>query len=244
MTESTSSSPEATRLEALRACGVLDTEVDPRFGEIAAMACTALDLPGAMITVLTEDQQQILACVGCELSNTPREASFGDAVLRAPADQDLFVLEDASQDTRFAIHPLVLGGPKLRSFIAAPLTLGEHRLGMLAVFDTRPGAASERVRKLLPMLAKRAVDLLELHRAAAEVGHVREHLDSLSTLIPMCSHCRRVRDEKNVWQTLERLVQAKTGSRFTHGICPDCVRERYPDAADDLLRGRHRHRRR
>lgn len=243
MTESTSSSPEATRLEALRACGILDTE-DPRFGEIASMARAALDMPGAMIAVLTEDQQHILANVGCELSNTPRESSFGDAVLQAPADQELFVVEDASQDPRFAIHPLVLGGPQLRSFIAAPLIVGEHRMGMIAVFDTSPGPPDERVRMLLPMMAKRVVDLMELHRAAVEVGKAREHLDSLNCLIPMCSHCRRVRDEKNVWQTLERLVQAKTGSRFTHGICPDCVRERYPDAADDLLRGRGRHRRR
>lgn len=244
MTESTSSSPEAARLEVLRSCGTLDAEADPRFGEIASMACAALDLPGAMLVVLSEDQQQVLACVGCELSNTPRASSLGEAVLQAPADQALFVVEDASQDPRFAIHPLVIGEPRLRMFAAAPLVLGEHRLGMLAVFDARPGAPNERLRELLPMLARRAVDLLELHRAAAELAHVRAHLDSLSTLIPMCSHCRRVRNEDHVWQTLERLVQAKTGSRFTHGICPDCVRERYPDAADDLLRGRHRGRRR
>ena len=89
---------------------------------------------------------------------------------------------------------------------------------------------------MLANIARQTIELLEHRLTAARLGTALARLQTMATLIPICSHCRKVRDEANQWLTLERLVQAKTGSRFTHGICPDCVREHYPAAADELLR--------
>jgi hypothetical protein len=86
------------------------------------------------------------------------------------------------------------------------------------------------------MLAVQVVELFELRQTEVQLEGAMQRIRTLATLIPICSHCRKVRDDENHWSTLERLVQAKTGSRFTHGICPECVREHYPDAADELLR--------
>lgn len=44
----------------------------------------------------------------------------------------------------------------------------------------------------------------------------------LKEMIPMCVYCRKVRDEHDYWDMVESYIQKETGSRFSHGACPDC----------------------
>ena len=55
----------------------------------------------------------------------------------------------------------------------------------------------------------------ELQSALAEVRTLRE-------ILPLCSYCRKVRDDEDYWQTVESYVSRHTGTRFSHGICPEC----------------------
>ena len=65
----------------------------------------------------------------------------------------------------------------------------------------------------------------------------------LRGLIPVCSYCNRVRDDKGRWQSIEAYVRDRSEADFSHGICPDCFREhgRDPDrdAAGDEPPGDH-----
>ncbi|MEA3208739.1 MAG: hypothetical protein QOE70_1796 [Chthoniobacter sp.] len=47
----------------------------------------------------------------------------------------------------------------------------------------------------------------------------------LQDIIPMCSYCNKVRDGVDYWQRVETYIRARTGSRFSHGVCPDCYDE-------------------
>jgi sigma-B regulation protein RsbU (phosphoserine phosphatase) len=49
----------------------------------------------------------------------------------------------------------------------------------------------------------------------AEIRQLRE-------LIPICIYCRKVRDEHDYWEQVETYIQKETGSRFSHGACPEC----------------------
>lgn len=55
----------------------------------------------------------------------------------------------------------------------------------------------------------------ELREALAEVNVLRD-------ILPMCSYCRRVRDDEQYWHSVENYISAHTSTRFSHGICPDC----------------------
>ena len=44
----------------------------------------------------------------------------------------------------------------------------------------------------------------------------------LQEMIPICVYCRKVRDEHDYWDMVESYIQKETGSRFSHGACPDC----------------------
>lgn len=49
----------------------------------------------------------------------------------------------------------------------------------------------------------------------AEIRQLRE-------MIPICAYCRKVRDEDDYWERVETYIQKETGSRFSHGACPEC----------------------
>jgi PAS domain S-box-containing protein len=55
----------------------------------------------------------------------------------------------------------------------------------------------------------------ELQAALAEVR-------TLQDILPICSYCRKVRDDENYWQTVEGYIAQRTTTRFSHGICPSC----------------------
>jgi len=51
----------------------------------------------------------------------------------------------------------------------------------------------------------------------------------LSGLLPICSCCKKIRDDKGYWNQLEAYIQTHSEAEFTHGICPECVRKLYPN---------------
>jgi len=44
----------------------------------------------------------------------------------------------------------------------------------------------------------------------------------LESFLPICSYCKNVRDDKNYWQRIETFLHARTGTNFSHGVCPEC----------------------
>jgi PAS domain S-box-containing protein len=64
----------------------------------------------------------------------------------------------------------------------------------------------------------------ELQAALAEVQTLRE-------ILPICSYCKKIRDDENYWQTVEGYISQATGMKFSHGICPTC----YESEVEPLL---------
>lgn len=55
-----------------------------------------------------------------------------------------------------------------------------------------------------------------------------EELRQLRSLLPICSSCKKIRDDQEYWQNVEDYLEAHHEIDFTHGICPDCARRLYP----------------
>ncbi|MBI5521522.1 MAG: PAS domain S-box protein [Desulfarculus sp.] len=50
----------------------------------------------------------------------------------------------------------------------------------------------------------------------------------LSGLLPICANCKKIRDDKGCWQSIEKYIHERSEADFSHGICPDCVKLLYP----------------
>jgi phosphoribosyl 1,2-cyclic phosphodiesterase len=141
---------EASRLETLRALGLLDTAPDPRFDRITALAAEAFQVPIALVSLVDENRQWFKSCVGLEASETSREVAF---CAHAILERDLLVVPDALADARFADNPLVTGAPHVRFYAGVPLHVGDTTpIGTLCLIDTRPRELEARQVELLRSL--------------------------------------------------------------------------------------------
>jgi phosphoserine phosphatase RsbU/P len=59
-------------------------------------------------------------------------------------------------------------------------------------------------------------------RVAERILRFTTEIHQLKDLIPICSYCRKIRNDDNYWQLVEVYINEQTGSNFTHGICPTC----------------------
>jgi PAS domain S-box-containing protein len=71
--------------------------------------------------------------------------------------------------------------------------------------------------------------LTELQSALAEVKTLQE-------ILPMCSYCRKIRDDENYWHTVENYISQHTSTRFSHGICPHCLETELGSPSEDSER--------
>ena len=59
----------------------------------------------------------------------------------------------------------------------------------------------------------------------AELEAALSKVKTLSGLLPICSGCNKIRDDKGYWSQVEGYIQEHTDAQFTHGLCPDCIRK-------------------
>lgn len=69
------------------------------------------------------------------------------------------------------------------------------------------------------------LDLPELWtrlRVAERILGYTTQVRQLEELLPICSYCKKIRDDQNYWQQMEGYINERTGSEFSHSVCPDC----------------------
>ena len=59
-------------------------------------------------------------------------------------------------------------------------------------------------------------------RVAERILRYTTQVRQLEELLPICSYCKKIRDDRNYWQQIEGYISERTGSDFSHSVCPDC----------------------
>lgn len=70
---------------------------------------------------------------------------------------------------------------------------------------------------------------LTIDRTAIQTRRLSRQVSLLEGLLPICSYCKKIRDQNDKWQVMEKYIMDRSAATFTHGICPDCMREHYGD---------------
>lgn len=71
---------------------------------------------------------------------------------------------------------------------------------------------------------------LEREKLIEKLKTSLETVDTLSGMIPICSSCKKIRDDKGFWNQVETYIQSRSSASFTHSICPTCTEKLYGDA--------------
>ncbi|MEX2223744.1 MAG: GAF domain-containing protein [Candidatus Rokuibacteriota bacterium] len=183
--------------------------------------------------------------VASQDTRTLRLATFSDETLRAdwPAPSlpfDVGVLgwvarygrvvnvPDVFTDGRF----VALGWWRdhgLKSFLGLPVMLDGVLLGILALNGREPyrlDAEDERLLDAFVDQAAVAIRNASLFEAEGSARRAAEHalaeVKALRGLLPICSYCKKVRNDENYWEQIESYICQHSDAQFSHSICPEC----------------------
>jgi phosphoribosyl 1,2-cyclic phosphodiesterase len=158
---------EDRRLASLRALAVLDTPPESRFDRYTELACAALGVPVAMVTLVDADRQWFKSRRGTPIPETPRDMSVCAHAILGP---EILQVPDLLEDPRFADNPAVAGESRARFYAGAPLVLADgSRVGTLCVVDHRPRLLDDGQLATLRELADEVAAELQL-AAPAQIG--------------------------------------------------------------------------
>ena len=78
---------------------------------------------------------------------------------------------------------------------------------------------------------EKAHDELEekVKERTADLEQALDEIKQLSGLLPVCSSCKKIRDEKGLWNQMEEYIRDHSEAEFSHSICPECAKKLYPD---------------
>ena len=65
----------------------------------------------------------------------------------------------------------------------------------------------------------------EIERLVSELRVALSEVRELQDILPICSYCKKIRDDENYWHAVEAYIANHTKTRFSHSICPSCYEE-------------------
>ena len=91
-------------------------------------------------------------------------------------------------------------------------------------WNAAPDAASHVIYSVARDITEAKLAEEERERLVRELQNALLEVRTLQEILPICSYCRKIRDDENYWHTVEGYIARHTGSRFSHSICPSCMK--------------------
>lgn len=167
------------RLKTLEEYQIFDTLPEEMYDDITAMAASICKMPIALITLVDEKRQFFKSHHGTILNQTPLKYSICSHAIES--EQDIFEVPDLRTDDRFKDNPLVIDGPKIKSYYGAPFYSEQGiAFGTLCVISSEVTALTDDQKKALKSLSKQVVNLLELRKKNFQLQSYQKKLEHYS----------------------------------------------------------------
>ncbi|GKT19313.1 EAL domain-containing protein [Acidovorax sp. SUPP2522] len=154
--------PVGKRLEALRACAVLDTPAEEAFDQLTRLAARLCGMPMAAIGFIDQGREWFKASTGIELQSL----DAAHPLCTLAVDGRVVQVQDTHAHSTLRRHPLVIAGPRVRAVACMPLITAEKWvLGAVVVMSTEPCVLQPPQLESLRAVAGQAIALLELRRS-------------------------------------------------------------------------------
>jgi GAF domain-containing protein len=136
------------------------------------------------------------------------------------------------------------GHVSLKNVMFAPLVLGRETVGIIGLankpvdFTSRDADIATLFGALAAIALSNARNLDKLTSTLTNLEKALAEVKQLRGIIPICMHCKKIRDEKGYWNQLEAYIKEHSDSEFSHGICNDCLNKYYPEQAKKMRQDR------
>ena len=169
----------------------------------------------------------------------PLDGSLAGAICKSGGAE---VVNQPGRDPRVHMLPDEETGDTSRpddyAMAAAALLTGGSSLGSLLVwrrkesgegFDAQDLALLTALGQQAAVAVHNARLFEELARAKGAAEEALAQVKTLKGLVPICAHCKNIRDDEGFWHNVADYVRHHTEAEFSHGLCPQCIRQLYPE---------------
>lgn len=192
--------------------------------------------------VIAEDE----FLISVDVAETAKAAGFTVAGIAPDGEKALELVRELKPDAVI----LDIKMPGLDGLQTARRLLAEHPMPVviMSAYESEEFLAAARdvgaggylvkppeamtLRRAVELAVARHKDLMEVKRLNEELTLALAKVRSLEGLLPICASCKKIRDGEGRWHQVEAYISNHTDVMFSHGVCPDCVRELYPDFSD------------
>lgn len=211
-----------------------------------------ISIPAALIMRLVDDDIEVFVA-----SNSPgnpyhpgdkehfeNSGLYCERVIKTPKR---LLVPNALTDAEWQNNPDI----KLNmiSFLGFPIILPNQKpFGTICVLDNKANAYSDTTIELMRRLrdlVQAELELLYMNQVLGDknkrLSDYLMELQALRGLVPICSNCKSIRDEEGHWHPVEHYLVNNPQARFSHGVCPECMRKLYPEYAQKNPKN-HEHR--
>ena len=116
-------------------------------------------------------------------------------------------------------------------FLLLCLTLGNEIIDIPHyVFHDAPTLYSQRSGEIIIELSIFSIVMIF---EIALLKNLYKRIRLLEGFIPICASCKKIRNAEDQWEQMEKYITQHSLAQFSHGICPDCARQLYPDLYKD-----------
>ena len=126
------------------------------------------------------------------------------------------------QTYEFAVKDKTKGGNRNVIFHKATFENPNGKVGGLigAILDITERKKAEKEKDYI---------IAKLEKLTAKLEKTLQEVKTLRGIIPICSFCKKIRDDKGFWSQVEDYIKKHSLADFTHGLCQDCANKHYPD---------------
>ncbi len=189
-----------------------------------------LSVPAGLITRV--DGKEIEILLSSETEGNPYPA---DCVTHYPdsgwyceytlKSRGLNLIPNALQDPKWKDNDAAVG-LHIISYMGLPIERPDGKqFGTVCFLDNKENPHNDLHIKLVTQIKKMIELTLDVVSAKEELDKCDRFLDDLSRIYPICSYCKKVREESGNWVAVEKYVRDITGSAPSHGICPQCYQK-------------------
>ncbi|MBI5559381.1 MAG: hypothetical protein HY885_17285 [Deltaproteobacteria bacterium] len=112
--------------------------------------------------------------------------------------------------------------------------------GVITLYTRAGVKRNQRAEATLLAAANLLAAIIERKRAEedrekliSDLQQALTEIKALQGIIPICSFCKQIRDDKGYWQQVEQYIGKHSAAQFSHSICPQCMKEKYPELAKE-----------
>ncbi len=203
--------------------------IDDKTVQEGLMLRTPLMVGGVLVIWLAGRYRSPLAL---DLSALGYSALITSMILTYYSTSELSILRMATVGILF-IYVVNMAYPTYAVYSSTPLIFLIAGDAYIFYSSTNPEYVQHRALVMLIFCTSLIIAVLWsalLQRSRYHAFESARRVKTLSGLLPICSNCKNIRDDSGFYQSVEQYIEEHSDAEFTHGICPDCVRELYPQA--------------